>query len=569
MKQRALLFLLDRIPAVGLLALLSWNLAFAAAQVYPTVKLDVPRTMDDIELYESLGFSVSATEHTAWLGEPGDDVIIGNEGTVFGFERARNGWALSYNLAPSDVHTSQTFGTGHSFGTDWGIVGSPRHSGERKNSGAFYSIHRSGSSWLEVQRVHQPNPHRFEFFGANVALSGNRAVAGSTGYQEAGQIKGAGYVYVRSQGTWSLEAKLVPDHSPPQWTNASRSLDLHGDVAVLGAAGGDKAMFQGIVFVFERTPSGWIQTAVLEDPTPQDDDEFGRYAVAVQGDTILVGEAVPKFFSGGYRPGSVFVFERVGPPPGGWTLVQELQASNKSVNQHTGDHFGYSLDVHGDRFLTGALYGKVGDEVRGTAYLFERGPNGWGEIAMLAHDNPVASNYSNYGVSVALSSSFALVGAHTGEGSVPGIQSGCAYVYELPFGDPYCAAVPNSTGAPATIHATGSLAAGAGALELWAGSLPPHKTGLFLVSPDAGFVPNPGGSQGNLCLGGPIGRFQSSVQSTGPRGTMHHVVDTGVVPPNPPSAIQPGETWRFQAWHRDQNPADTSNLTPGLEVAFR
>jgi hypothetical protein len=306
-----------------------------------------------------------------------------------------------------------------------------------------------------------------------------------------------------------------------------------------------------------------VQTAVLEDPTPKDQDEFG-VSVAVQGDTILVGEHVDEW-SAGSRPGSVFVFDRTGPPPGNWTLVQEVQAGNKSTNQWTGDHFGFAQDIHGDRFPVGAPYGKVGDEVRGTAYLFERRAGVWEEIAMQAHTNPMLGNY---GASVSMSSSFALVGAYVAEGSVPGIASGCAYVYELPFGAPYCDAAANSTGVPGTIHATGSLAASAGALELWAEDLPPDRTGLFLVSPDAGFVPNPGGSQGNLCLGGAIGRFGNSAQSTGTDGTLHHVVDTTAIPPGP-SQIQPGETWRFQAWYRDRNPGPTSNLTPGLEVAFQ
>ena len=550
----------------GVLVLFLTSTTPSIAQLYPTAKLDVPRSADDIELYEFLGLHVSVTEDTAWLAEPNDDLIVGNEGAVFGFERTKEGWVLAHDLQPSDAHASQAFSTGMAFNDSWALIGSPKHSLERLNSGAIYFFRRSGASWLEVERVHQPDPERLENLGTRVALSGKRAIASCTGDDEAGEDKGAAYVYVRSKGKWSLEEKLVPSHpSPNWWGGASRSLDIDGDVAVLGAVGGGPVLFQGIVFVFERTPSGWTQTAVLEDPTPKDDDQFG-YAVAVQGDTILVGEPVMKYFHGGYRPGSVLVFERMGPPPGGWAFVQELQASNKSVNQDTGDHFGYSLDVHEDRFLAGALYGKIGNEVLGSAYLFERGLNGWEEVAMLAHDHPFPSNF---GVSVALSSSFALVGAHSAEGSVPGIASGAAYVYELPYGEPYCAAAPNSTGAPATIHATGSLVASAEALELWAESLPADKTGLFLVSRAAGFVQNPGGSQGNLCLGGPIGRLKASVQSSGPRGRLHHVVDTGAGPPNPPSVIQPGETWCFQAWYRDQNPADTSNFTPGLEVAFQ
>ena len=34
-------------------------------------------------------------------------------------------------------------------------------------------------------------------------------------------------------------------------------------------------------------------------------------------------------------------------------------------------------------------------------------------------------------------------------------------------------------------------------------------------------------------------------------------------------AVQPGETWHFSCWYRDQNPTPTSNFTGGLTVTFQ
>ena len=77
----------------------------------------------------------------------------------------------------------------------------------------------------------------------------------------------------------------------------------------------------------------------------------------------------------------------------------------------------------------------------------------------------------------------------------------------------------------------------------------------------------PGGSDGNLCLAGKIGRFASQVQSSGPGGEFSIPVDLSDLPP-PLSAVLPGETWNFQAWYRDANPVPTSNFTQGLAVGF-
>jgi hypothetical protein len=138
-----------------------------------------------------------------------------------------------------------------------------------------------------------------------------------------------------------------------------------------------------------------------------------------------------------------------------------------------------------------------------------------------------------------------------------------------PLGAPYCSpAVPNSTGLGARIAATGSATVAHQDLHLTAYQLPPKQFGYFLASETQGFVANPGGSQGNLCLGGTIGRFRQQVQQSGPGGVIAIPVDMTALPP-PLTAVQSGETWNFQAWFRDVNPTPTSNFTEAASVAFQ
>ena len=136
------------------------------------------------------------------------------------------------------------------------------------------------------------------------------------------------------------------------------------------------------------------------------------------------------------------------------------------------------------------------------------------------------------------------------------------------FGTSYCEpAVANSTGVPAELHAHGSDHVADNDLTLEAHDLPPNQFGYFMASMSQGFVSGPGGSEGNLCLSGKIGRFASQLQSSGPAGELELLVDLNSLPP-PLGAVQPGETWCFQAWYRDANPAPTSNFTQGLSVDF-
>ncbi len=137
-----------------------------------------------------------------------------------------------------------------------------------------------------------------------------------------------------------------------------------------------------------------------------------------------------------------------------------------------------------------------------------------------------------------------------------------------PLGSNYCSpAVPNSTGQSGRILAAGSGEAGQ-PLRLITDRLPIHQFGAFIASTTQGFVPGPGGSQGNLCVLGNIARFWSLVGSSGPWGEYAITVDTTAMPTSPASTVLAGETWNFQFWYRDVNPSATTNFTDAVSVTF-
>ena len=141
------------------------------------------------------------------------------------------------------------------------------------------------------------------------------------------------------------------------------------------------------------------------------------------------------------------------------------------------------------------------------------------------------------------------------------------------LGSNYCGpAVANSTGNPGSISAEGSPSAAANNVTLTVSDLPANAFGFFLTSQTTANVANPGGSQGNLCLGGAIGRFvgPGQIKNSGAGGTFDLVLDLTQQPsPTGFVSIQPGESWNFQAWHRDAvGGSVTSNFTDGLTISF-
>ncbi|MEZ6015069.1 MAG: hypothetical protein R3F49_08150 [Planctomycetota bacterium] len=142
-----------------------------------------------------------------------------------------------------------------------------------------------------------------------------------------------------------------------------------------------------------------------------------------------------------------------------------------------------------------------------------------------------------------------------------------------PLGVGYCSVNANSTGQRAAIGATGGASVVANSFGLEASDLPIGSFAYFLTSRTQGFVVAPGGNQGNLCLGGAIGRFvgPGQVQQADGAGAIALQLDLSIQPtPTGPVMVSAGETWSFQAWYRDSvGGAATSNFTGGLAVRFR
>lgn len=140
------------------------------------------------------------------------------------------------------------------------------------------------------------------------------------------------------------------------------------------------------------------------------------------------------------------------------------------------------------------------------------------------------------------------------------------------IGDNYCFSTPNSTGQRGITRVIGDPVAANNAVSLFAERLPAGQFGLFVVSREPGFVTGLGGGQGNLCLGGTLGRYQrpGEIVQVSVLGAAGLAIDLTDIPQGSVAAsAQPGETWFFQFWHRDVvGGAQSSNLADGVRVRF-
>ncbi len=179
------------------------------------------------------------------------------------------------------------------------------------------------------------------------------------------------------------------------------------------------------------------------------------------------------------------------------------------------------------------------------------------------------SNYIGQTVNVAFE--FFIPETFTGPGAIYVDNISCPSAPQGDIGTNYCVANPNTTGNIGTISATGSVVAANNSVTLTTNDLPNNQFGIFVVGDASAFVPNAGGtSNGNICVGGLVGRYSQPGQilSTGTAGSFSLQINLQTIPQgNGNVATMPGDTWYFQAWHRD-GVGFGSNFTNGLEITF-
>jgi len=138
----------------------------------------------------------------------------------------------------------------------------------------------------------------------------------------------------------------------------------------------------------------------------------------------------------------------------------------------------------------------------------------------------------------------------------------------------FCTSGPNGSNPNrgSFMFATGDLSV-TGAKALRAEGMTTNAFGYFLCSLNAQSGISPPGSAGSLCLGGSIGRYSNQILNTGPLGQFQLVINPQALSqPTGPVAAAAGQTWYFQAWHRDFPPgggAPTSNFTNAVGIPFQ
>lgn len=273
-------------------------------------------TADDGDAGDYFGYSVALSGDTALIGAYGDDTPGGGDaGSAYVFFRNGNIWSQQAHLFASDGATSDLFGYSVGLSGDTALVGAFGNDiSGIADIGAAYIFVRNGDAWSQQAELTASDKAAGDQFGVSVAISGDTALAGANVANPGGLADaGSAYVFTRSGNSWSEQAKLIASDRAVSDFFGDK-VALNGDTALVGApiantTGGADA---GAAYVFTRSGSTWTEQVKLTASDGAASDYFG-YAVALSGDTALVGAYLDNTIAGAYA-GSAYVF-RLGAMP--------------------------------------------------------------------------------------------------------------------------------------------------------------------------------------------------------------------------------------------------------------
>lgn len=403
----------------------AWVVAFAAVLVAGPVLAAAPVVQQVTAPMRMKG------DRFGWSGGiDGDVAVVGAPGRTQGpypaagaavvLRRTDGVWAPT-QVIDEAATASVTRQLGHRVALAGGLlaIGAPSYG----SSGGVYLYHDEGGVFALDGLIYDQVPVAGERLGVAVAVSAMTALAGSTydalpvmaGDTAIGRVR----VFDYAAG-WTESGGIVPVDSEAG-DRFGYAVALDGETAVIGAPGKDGN--RGVTYVFTRSGDTWTQVVKLAASDRQIDDFFGA-AVAVAGDTVLVGA-----YNAMAQIGEAYVFERQGEA---WPQTQLLLAPVPTAPEV----YGYQVALSGP-YAAVAGYGydsqpNMGS--RGGGYLYGRLATGYTLLTALRTQDGVTGDL--LGIGAALAGGEALLGAPFDDSVTmpaydPSSGFGSAYLFRL------------------------------------------------------------------------------------------------------------------------------------------
>ncbi|HET8934296.1 MAG TPA: hypothetical protein VFN67_12690 [Polyangiales bacterium] len=380
-----------------------------------------------------------------------DDNAVTDSGGVYVFVRKNNQWSQQAHLKSSTPLAGDYFGTSLALYEDTLVVGAPGSNtiaSMTPHTGSVNVFKREGTAWKNLTRIVPADSGVQDLFGQSVALDDKHLFVSAPLDNTVQTFGGVVYAYARSGDDFGQPGQLRPMTSIETglfgW-----ALAVSGESLVIGAPHFNyirvSDLGPGNAYVFTGSGTQWSQEQMLETPDSLENGATFGWAVAIAGNSLVIGAPRARSSNVGQGPGEAYVYERVA-PDSAWKHSLALRAAVPRAS----DWFGWAVRISEETLLVGSpgdasgSSGFMGDPSRddvvesGAIFLYGRNKDQWIPTAYIKATHPDMPD--NFGGCVAMHGE-TILSASTGEGSnatgVGGDQTnnslsraGAAYVFQ-------------------------------------------------------------------------------------------------------------------------------------------
>jgi hypothetical protein len=400
-------------------------------------------TLKDNQKVFTAATSITAGE-LVFLKEDGE-VTNTSTGSPFSIIDNPNAFNTSANDSfGRSVSISESYAIVGAIGEDDAGVGG----GTGSDSGKAYIYDTATRNLLYT--LDNPNAYdttQDDWFGSSVGISESYAIVGAPSEDDAGGTSsGKAYIYDTTTGNLLYTLDNPNAYDTSNGDNFGIKVAISESYAIVSAfqeddagVGGGTGSASGKAYIYDLstlTP-GTVTSAtyVLDNPNAYNTssgDWFGL-AVAISESHAIVG-AFAEDDASASTNGKAYLYDLSTLTPGTVTsATYVLDNPNPNVSIY-GDEFGYSVGISESYAIVGAWReDDAGGTSSGKAYIYDTTTGN----LIYTLDNPSAYDTSagdNFGISVAISESYAIVGAN-GEDDAGGTSSGKAYIYSTSTGN--------------------------------------------------------------------------------------------------------------------------------------
>ena len=333
-------------------------------------------------------------------------------------------WISISKILASDGAPEDGFGMSIAISGDFAIIGSDYNYGTGSTLGSAYIYKKNVSGiWGSEQKITAFDGAAYDRYGKVVGISGDYAIVGSPADDDNGTSSGSVYIYKKdASGNWGSVQKITASDGAES-TAFGISVAISENYAIVGAYwdDGNDIYHSGSMYIYKKDASGtWGSEQKITASDGAASDIFG-VSVAISGDYVLVGASSDD--ENGDDSGSVY-FYRIG-KDAAVTMGSEQKISASDGDAY--DSFGYSVAISGNYAIVPSMSDRDNGVSSGSVYFYKNDESGnWGSEKKISASDGAAQDA--FGISVAISGDYAIVGAYRDEDN--GYRSGSAYIYK-------------------------------------------------------------------------------------------------------------------------------------------